>query len=277
MASSEFLENYKLAEPTIRKLYDSTLRLAILDALKDNPMRLADLRRVVNANAPNTSSKAKDLEGMGLVERADGDFQLTPYGRAVRARTKEALEFYSTYEKFRKYWEGNVTTGIPDFLWFRLSDLNDAQVVETSAKDVTKVHDSFVVLLNSIKEKFYGVSPIFHEEYLMAANMLIKKGVDTQLIVTNDVLKVCAKKGGKKTIDLWDNSKNCKIFGIPDLTVAFTVTENFLSMGLRSKHIPDSYMHADLQSVNPCAVKWGLALFDYYKKQAKPVKLSDYL
>ncbi len=277
MASSEFLENYKLAEPTVRKLYDSTLRLAILDALNDGPLRLADLRRAVNANAPNASSKAKELEEMGLLERVDGDFQLTPYGRAVRVRIQEATEFYSTYEKFRGYWEGNVTTGIPEFLWVRLGDLNDAQVVETTAKDVTKVHDSFVVLLNSIKETFYGVSPIFHDEYLMAVNMLIKKGVDTQLVITNDVLKVCAKKGGKKTIDLLDNSKNCKMFSIPDATVAFTVTENFLSMGLRSKHIPDSYMHADLQSTNPRAVKWGLDLFDYYKKQAKPVKLSDYL
>jgi len=273
---SDFLKNYELAEPTIRGLYDSKLRLAILDALKEGPMRLADLRRVVNANAPNTSTKAKDLENLGIIERVDGDFQLTPYGMAVRQRAQESFEFYATYQKFRKFWDGNITTGIPDFLWARLGDLNNSVVVETTSKDVTKVHDSFVELLNSIHGKFYGVSPIFHEDYLKAAIMLVKKGIETQLIVNKEILQECVKV--PKTVKTFDNSPNCKFFVIKgDITTAFTVTDDFLSMGLRSKHIPDSYMHADFQSTDPRAIKWGLDLFEYYKKQAKLVKLSDYL
>src|SRR5512137_125435 len=115
MASSLFLQNYTLAEPTLRKLYDSKLRLAILEALGDGPMRLADLRRTVNSNAPNTSTKAKDLEDMGLVERIEGDYALTPYGRAVSAKIHESVEFYATYEKFKEFWWTHVTSGIPDY------------------------------------------------------------------------------------------------------------------------------------------------------------------
>lgn len=275
--SSSFLSNYELAEPTIRKLYDSKLRLAILDSLDNGPMRLADLRRAINANAPNTSAKAKELEDMGLLERVSGEYALTPYGKAVRARAEEAFKFYSTYEKFKKFWEENVVTEIPDYLWKRLGDLNDSHVVRMTAQDVTKVHDEFVEFLNSIKEKFYGVSPIFHDEYLDAANMLIKKGVDTQLVLTEKVLKTCAKEGGKETAELWDNADNMKIFSVPDTTLAFTVSESYLSMAIRSKHIPDSYQHSDFQSANPLAVKWGIDLFESCKQRGKSVKLSDYL
>jgi predicted transcriptional regulator len=37
------------------------------------------------------------------------------------------------------------------------------------------------------------------------------------------------------------------------------------------------YMNKDLQSTDPRAVSWGLDLFEHYKKQSTPVKLSDYL
>jgi len=56
---SELLADYDSAKDTIHKLYNSRLRLAILDALKDKPMRLSDLRRAVGANAPNTSPKPR--------------------------------------------------------------------------------------------------------------------------------------------------------------------------------------------------------------------------
>jgi len=92
-------------------------------------MRLADLRRAVNSNAPNTSSKAKDLTAMGLVEREGGDYRLTPYGRAVRNKSEEFFQFYATYEKFKDFWSTHDTSGIPDFLWARIGELNNSELV----------------------------------------------------------------------------------------------------------------------------------------------------
>jgi predicted transcriptional regulator len=133
--ASEFLENYRMVEPTIRKLYDSSLRLAILDALKDGPMRLADLRRAVDANAPNTSSKAKELEGMGLIKRENGEFTLTSWGKAVCERISESSKFYATYEKFKNFWETHHLEGIPPEFMNRVGDLYDSWLVQRTLQN----------------------------------------------------------------------------------------------------------------------------------------------
>jgi predicted transcriptional regulator len=276
-ANSKFLENYDLVEPTIRKLYDSRFRIAIIDALSKKPMRLADLRRAVNSNAPNTSSKAKELEGMGMVERVDGDYQLTPYGQAVRGRMQDSFEFYTTYEKFKEFWIKHETSGIPNYLWIRLGDLSNSNLVLTTPIDVTGVHDSFVVLLNSIKKRFYGVSPIYQTEYLDATHMMVEKGVDVKLVLTTEVAKICAKALREEGARLFDKSKNCEMCILDNLNVAFTVSEAFLSFALKSKHLEASYMDMDLQSYDQRVIQWGMDLFEYYRKQAKPIKMCEYL
>jgi predicted transcriptional regulator len=278
MPSSNFLRNYDLAENTIRKLYDSKLRLAIIDALKDNPMRLADLRRAVNANAPNTSSKAKELEEMGLLEKSEGDFQLTPYGQAIRQRIQETLEFYSTYEKFKEFWETHNTNGIPRELWLRLAELNNSEIVKDTSGSVTESHDKFVLLLKSIKKRFYGVSPIYHDEYLKEVFDKLGANVDSKFIISKEIFEILINlpKGEKAQLKkVWTRGE-WFVFEKP-LSAAFTVSENFLSLALETKSEPKHHLGADLNSHDPRAIKWGLDLFEYYKKQSKPIKLSDYL
>ena len=58
---------------TLRSLTSSRLRQNILNSL-NKPMRLCELKRAVGSNAPNTSSKAKDLQNLGLVKRDRGDY-----------------------------------------------------------------------------------------------------------------------------------------------------------------------------------------------------------
>jgi len=106
-------------------------------------------------------------------------------------------------------------------------------------------------------------------------------GVDVQLIVSKEILGYLSSMPQKmkeeygKNVDIKDNLK--VFFTEKPPTVAFTVSEKFNSLGLKSKNSPIAYMGMDLNSTDPRAIKWGLDLFDYYKKQSKPVKLSDYL
>jgi len=277
-SSSDFLKDYELAEPTIRGLYDSKLRLAIIDALKDGPMRLADLRRVVGSNAPNTSTKAKDLENLGIIERVDGDFQLTPYGKAVRQRAQESFEFYATYAKFKEFWKNHDTSGIPEHLWMRIGELNNSVLVRDTTTNVTESHDKFVDLLGTIKQKFYGISPIYHDEYMEMLLAAINKGANVKIITNREILNLLKtiRINLKKDLRKVSNRVEWLVYE-KHLSVAYTVSEGFSSLALGNKNDPTHYLDMDLQSTDPRAIKWGLDLFEYYKKQAKPIKLSDYL
>jgi predicted transcriptional regulator len=258
-------------------LYDSRLRLAILDALKDGPLRLADLRRVVNANAPNTSSKSKELEGMGLVERVEGDFQLTPFGRAVMARTQESLEFYSTYEKFKDFWSTHEVDAIPEHLWSRIGELSDAELIGGSETNPDRSHEFYISSLANVRKFMYGIAPVYHEDYLVASSGVVERGADIQIVVSKDIAEHISKlpEYQKKYF-----TKGIHLFLAKEpLNVAFTVTEGFISLAIKAKDKPVSFTYADsdLVSTDPRAIRWGLDLFEYYKKQAKPVNLKDYL
>jgi len=276
--SSDFLKSYDLVESTIRKLYDSKLRLAILDALKDGPMRLADLRRAVNANAPNTSAKAKELEGMGMVERVEGDFQLTPYGNAAQERAKESLDFFTAYEKFKDFWGNHDLSVIPAHLLARLGELKESKFAEGAKDDVMESEGAFLEMFKSIRKFCHITCPVYNDIYAEAVESMRKKGVEMEVIVTPSVLK--------KAIEFLKRKRNSrpwasgiKLFELEDLSIGLGVSERFFTLSLLLKDAKTSYMFIapDLESTDSRAIRWGLDLFEYYKKQAKPVKLSDYL
>jgi len=274
--SSELLKDYDLAEPTIRGLYDSRLRLAILDALKDGPMRLADLRRIVNANAPNASAKAKDLEDMGLLERIEGDFQITPWGNAVHAKTLELIEFYSTYAKFKEFWCKRDMGGIPTYLMTRLGELRNSEIVLDDPTNISSVDKRFYELINSSNVFWKGIFPMYDPQWSKLAMKAVSKGVKFDLIVTQNVLN-----GMKKSLKREERKTALEYGGITirllpeEPKVALAVTDKFFSINLKLTGAETRFREADMLSFDPRAIQWGLDLFEYYKKRAKPMKLSE--
>lgn len=278
MASSEFMSNYRLAEPTIRKLYDSGLRLAILDALKDKPMRLADLRRAVNANAPNTSSKAKELEEMGLLGRVDGDFKLTPFGQAILAQIDKSSDFYASYARFKDFWSTHHTEGIPLEFLLRIGELNDSTLLRCTKENPIATHEGFVDYLKSIKKEMYIMSPLFQTEWIKVIAGLMDKKVKMEFIFTAPILKMFATTA-KELGRLKDFEKHAEFREVPETysLPAFLSSDTFFCVSLESLSAKGNYLDMKIHSINPCARTWAKDMYSYYKSNYKPVKLSDYL
>jgi predicted transcriptional regulator len=277
MASSEFLENYRRVEPTIRKLYDSSLRLAILDALKDGPLRLADLRRAVNANAPNTSSKAKELEAMGLLEKVDEGFKLTTWGQAVIVKIRDSIDFYTTYENLKEFWETRDISVIPEHLWARIWELKGCKIVKAEEPEVMKTHEECIKIMQSPKKELFGMGAVFRPVYLQIAQSLVKENLHAEFLITDKVLEKVSEHLTPEIAAAFDNYENHVFFVNNKINFALKVSESWFYLILRSKAAGVDMMGMNIQSHDPAAIKWGRDLYDYYKKDAKPVKLSDYL
>lgn len=278
-SESGFLKNYELVEPTIRGLYDSKLRLAILEALKEKPMRLADLRRIIHANAPNTSTKAKDLEKMGLIERVEGDFELTPYGKIVRSLIEESFNFYSTYAKFKDYFAERDLSGIPESLLKRLGDLNNSQVVLDDPTNVQSTVEEFYELVKGVNKAGRAIAGVMDPMWMRLIIELFKKSVDVKLAFTAEVyesLKKNLTKNEKKAILDYDKIQFFLLKKDPHFV--FAVGDNCFDINFKLKNGPETcYMEADLMSFDPKAIKWGFDLFECYEKLAKPINIADYL
>ena len=278
MASSEFLKNYDLVESTIRKLYDSRLRLAILDALKDGPMRLSDLRREVNANAPNTSAKSKDLEGMGLVERKEGVYSISEWGQLIRDNLSDSIQLIAVHEKFREYWDTHSIAGIPKELRKELDVYLKAELIKPKKENITYAEDHFVELLYTIEKRFWGLTPVFRPEYIGPIMAAVKKGADVILILQSDLIKSVLDLVPPEAKKALLTFKNLKIYSTDeDLKLGLVVSEKFCTIGFESKISESTFMDMNPESFDPKTIEWETKLFEYYKKQAKLIKLGDYL
>ncbi len=164
-------------------------------------------------------------------------------------------------------------------MWARLGDLNTSEISEPASEDIMVAEDEFIEFLGSAEKIFYGASPIYHDNYAILISRLLKKGVTIELIGNKKVLKLLAKGLGKKTIVEFYKSNKNKVFEMENMNSAVVISEKFFTIVLKTLGTDLSYLllDADLRSFDPRAIQWGLDLFDYYKKQAKPVKLSDYL
>ncbi len=275
-SSSSFLEDYDSAKDTLRRLYDSRLRLAILDALKGGPMRLSDLRRAVGANAPNTSSKAKNLEEIGLVERS-GDYKLTSYGLITRELIHETLAFCSVFENFKEYWDTHAVEAIPEEFLKRLGELKGLKLVKVSRSNANAPFEILFKNIMDAREKFYGLCPIYYKNWTELPIPLSKKRIDTQLILSEPIFKESTKILTKDIVEKFDKHSQLYETKEKGSLPAFMSTEKFFVLALESKTAPSIYLDAMLISTHPSAIKWGLDLFEHYKKRARPVKLADYL
>jgi predicted transcriptional regulator len=139
------MESYESA----RSLVSSRLRLDILGSL-ESPMRLADLRRAVGANAPNTSTKAKDLQQMGLIERNNGDFRRTHMGGIVHERLSLLLDTMEALLEHREFW-AKLLDNLPPEIKRSVHIFKGARLVRNSRDDLHRVEREIVHFIKGAK------------------------------------------------------------------------------------------------------------------------------
>jgi len=278
MASSEFLENYKLAGPVLRKLYDSGLRMAILNALKDGPMRLADLKRVVDANAPNTSTKAKDLETIGLVTREGGEFKLADWGLTILGSLEDEIKIFTTYIKFKGYWDSHTIEGIPQQFRKRLGAYSTAELIKPKPDDIDWPDRNFINLVRTVKKRFWGVTSVFREEYLPPVLEIAERGADVRIAIEESIVPAIMKVMPKEAIPHLSQLKNLKFFILHEKPyLGIDVGDDFCTLGLKSKTDSSTYMDMNIVSRDPDCLAFHEEMIHYFLKKAHHLNFSDYL
>ena len=162
----------------IKSLVSSRLRLDILSSL-EVPMRLCNLKRAVKSNAPNTSSRAKDLQNLGLVKRDGGDYEITPAGRVINERINMLSDTVEAIYNNREFWE-RMLDKLPDEVISSIHEFREARVIKSSKNDLDKVKREILHLIRGAEKEIVVVLPMkcgcIRREVEKAS-----KTVDTQL------------------------------------------------------------------------------------------------
>ena len=157
----------KAPHAALKTLVSSRLRLEILESL-EHPMRLCDLRREIDANAPNTSTKAKDLETLGLITRKNGDYEMTPAGHLVRKRLDILNDTLETLHDHGEFWE-RVLVDLPHELIERLHEFKGARLLRNTREDLETVKKELIGMIHEA-EHLELVLPVRCPRMLSAAN-----------------------------------------------------------------------------------------------------------
>ncbi len=117
-------------------------------------------------------------------------------------------------------------------------------------------------------QELYGLSPIFHPEFVEIVVMFLEKGGKIGMVLTNEILKMVKQNINFDSLAPYFSSGSLALYRCEDMKVALTVTDTFVSVGLfMIDGVYDS--SADLVSSSPDAIRWGRDLFEYYKEIAK--------
>jgi len=167
----------------LRTITSSRLRLNILRSL-ESPMRLSDLRRAVNSNAPNTSSKAKDLQELSLITRDNGDYQITHMGKLVSQRVSVLLDTLTTLYTHINFWSG-IIDKLPDDLLDSIHEFKGARLVVNNRTNLDRVRGEIIRGINRAEGELLVIMPA-HSEGILKAVEKASQRVKTVLISLDD-------------------------------------------------------------------------------------------
>jgi predicted transcriptional regulator len=261
----------------------SDIRRNILLCLKEGKKSLAALRSSLQKISSSATISAKvssstiihglrELEKSDLVfEDKDRNYLLTNIGRMI---TMKLLDFTSAVDVLRKqkrFWSEHDLSGIPDHLLEKIGLLKDSEIIHIDVLDIVKTHSSYISFIKKAKW-IKGVSPIYSPDYTTVFKELIEKNINTNLILSESVYNKSTQIIGLENLKNAISTYGLEISVIHEkLSVAFTVTESFFSLGLFNNNgVYDNTQ--DLVSTDENAIRWGIELFEYYREKGVQVK-----
>ncbi len=172
------------AHGALRSLTASRLRLRILKVL-ESPMRLSELKRVVDSNAPNTSCKAKDLQGLGLVKRDNGDYRITRMGRIVDFRLSILKDTLTAFYQNEAFWSRTIDK-LPEHILCVMHEFAGAELIANGRRDLNRVEREITNRIKRADGRLFAVIPAHSEAILDAAKKASERMKSTLVTLEDD-------------------------------------------------------------------------------------------
>lgn len=264
-------DRYDLAEEQLKSFTRSKVRTKILLSLLNGEMNANDLEIKLGTRVTTILHSIKEMIESNMVEKSvQNSYRLTNLGRMQAYRLEHAINFALVLDNHEDFWLNHDISGIPPSLMESIGMLAQSEIVSSDSANILKTVDYFIKGLKEANE-IHGVSPIFVPGFAETIMEVVQKGAEVELILTEELLDIVYKQYGNAIHELstCDNFRAYVIKG--KVTIAFTVTDSFISLGLF--RLDGGYdLGSDLICIGESAVAWGQMLFKYYRDMAKPLK-----
>ena len=265
----------KIIKNTLHLAACSDLRTGILIILKSGKRSLRELRDSLGVSSTTAIHALRELEKDNLVFQAeDRGYALTKIGEIIVLKLVDITDVIGVLKQHESFWLEHDLSGIPPHWLEKIGDLSYSSLIADTSTDLFKSHTTLLQIFEDANE-VKGIYPIFHFEYLKKIEELVKRRkIDVELIVTNDVLRNIA--GLMETEEAFKNfldEPNFALFAIDeDIKIAFTLSDSIFYLGLFDGKGVYDYNSA-LISDDEKALSWGRELHGHYRKLSTVVDL----
>ena len=268
------LNHYEDTKGHIKFVTTSSVRTKVILSLNKGNKDLNIIKNELDLESSAALHALKKLESQHIIIKKETEYFLSPIGKLYAVKLKNLFKSCYTIKKYEKIWLDHCIDGIPKKLLKEIKSLNNSLLVESTPTDIIKPHSHYTKLVTNAHE-IKSISPIFYYPYIDIYKNALKRNADVKLILTPLILAKMTETAGMEILNEILSSENFKLYKIEeDVKIVFTVTENFLSLGLFSTEgLYDATMN--LISHDADAIEWGNKLFNYYLDKTRELTLDN--
>jgi len=251
----------------------SDLRRGLMIGLQEGKKPLSELRDELGVSSTTAIHALRDLEKGKLIYQDEArNYALTKIGEIITLKLVGFINAIDVLARYESFWLEHDLSDIPLTLLDKIGDLSNSTLLMDTPTDTFKSHTTSIQVLEHAN-KVKGIYPIFNLEYLTTIAELVKrKRIDVELIVTNEVLD--SIEGVVETEETFKevfSEPNFALFATDiEIKIALTLTDSVLYLGLFAHNGIYDYNKA-LISDDEKALSWGRELYAHCRKLSNVV------
>ncbi len=267
------IDSYDGVKEELKFFITSGVRVKLLISLNREKMTVDQLRGEFGYRTSTILPVIAELKSKDLIYQEDRYYCVTPFGKLISAKLIDFIETLHMFKTQEKFWKNHGSCTIPELFFRNIGSLVRSHIVEDTPADLLAIHRHFIKLLEGCNV-INGVSPFLHPDFPDIFKMFIEHKAVVRLVVTSPVLALMRERHSEVLQHVGDMSNFSLRVIEENVGVAFTITENILSLGFFRPDGTYDY-NTDLVSEDPAAIEWGTELFEYYWRRSVDVTPPD--
>jgi len=246
-------------------VFRSQKRRDLLLLLGEEPRTMEEIKILLDVSPTAILPQIKRLTDSNLVIQKNGSYELTDMGGQVFKKVQSLVNVLTLLER-DNYWIEHDLSGIPQYLFERIGDLKDCNLVKT---DPSQIFEPNTELLNFFSSSRYLMvfSSFYRPEFLPLYSKLGRLNSEVTLIFTESVLEKILHNYERKIRKI-ASMQNTELFvcndGVKLAELLVSDRGMMLSLFDRNGRFYHDYMYcSETQAMN-----WGRELFEFYKSRA---------
>lgn len=248
----------------------SANRVAVLEALAEEPHDRAELAETTGASQPTIGRILRDLEERRWISRTEREYEATATGRLVAEGLTDLLAIVETEERLRPVMEWLPT----DVMAFDLRRLRDATITVPSRTRPSAPVQRVNEMLGEA-EDVRACSHAFNEQSLEAIRERVLDGTGTfEGVFSRTAIDALAEDDSLRTKlrDLVSSDGASIRIHDEEIPIAITIADDRVHLMLRDG---DGVLQAAIDVDDPEVLSWARSVHETYWSAAAPLEAEE--